>query len=232
MIPSFRTSGTTGAPKPYTLTDAQIAARVADLARVRPPRWVDLASYYNDFADRPRAGVYRDRLWAQEKGATLYRPLATFAATVDQFITNNVQGIFGPPLGLKRIADEMVVRKTTYRPLMVVSSGQIMTPEVSRAIRAGLGDALWTIYSSGESGSISMATAAEAEATLGCVGMPFAGVEVQIVEGEIQVKTPIMIAAYDDPKDTAAKFTADGWFRTGDKGSLAADGSLMWEGRL
>ena len=223
----FTSSGTTGKPKAYTLTAAQIAARVADMARVRPPGWANLTSIYNDYAARP--GVQRDTAWMAEKGGKLFRPLATFEATVQQFIDNNIQGIFGPAPGLARFA--AALEKSSYRPQMVVSSTAVLTAALSKTIQAGMGPNLWTVYSVGECGTIAMATAAQAEAVPGCVGKPIAGVQVQIVAGEIQVKTPIMIAKYDNPADTT-KLIVNGWLLTGDKGSLAADGTLIYEGRM
>ena len=227
-MPTLQTSGTTGSPKSYVLTDAMIAARVKDIARVRPPGWADLTSLYNDYGARP--GVLRDTAWMQARSGKLFRPLATFAETVEQFKANNIQGVFGPAPGLVRFATAL--QGSGYKPLIIASSTATLTEDMSRAIRAGFGcDNLWNIYSVGECGTIAMATAAQVEATPGCVGKVCEGVELRIEGGEIQVKTPIMVKEYVDPKMTAAKFV-DGWFRTGDKGSMAQDGTLIYEGRL
>ncbi len=46
-------------------------------------------------------------------------------------------------------------------------------------------------------------------------------------EGELHVRGPWVAGAYyDNPAATAAQFTADGWFRTGDIATLDADGYL------
>jgi len=63
---------------------------------------------------------------------------------------------------------------------------------------------------------------------------PHEGVEIRISEEkEIQVKGwNVMRGYYNNPGATAQAFTADGWLRTGDLGSLTADGRLRMTGRL
>jgi fatty-acyl-CoA synthase len=62
---------------------------------------------------------------------------------------------------------------------------------------------------------------------------PHEGVELRIVEGEIQVRGWSVMRGYcNNPEATAKAFTADGWLRTGDLGSLTADGRLRMTGRL
>ena len=51
-------------------------------------------------------------------------------------------------------------------------------------------------------------------------------------EGEILLKGPSVFQRYhNDPEATAACFTEDGWFRTGDLGSLDRDGYVSITGR-
>ncbi len=62
---------------------------------------------------------------------------------------------------------------------------------------------------------------------------PLDGVEVRIQDGEIQVRGwSVMRGYYNNPEQTAKAFTADGWLRTGDLGSLNEDGRLRMVGRL
>lgn len=69
----------------------------------------------------------------------------------------------------------------------------------------------------------------------GSVGLPYAGVESRIEPetGEILMRSPaLMQSYYREPEQTAAAFTADGWLRTGDKGSIDASGALHITGRV
>jgi cyclohexanecarboxylate-CoA ligase len=72
-------------------------------------------------------------------------------------------------------------------------------------------------------------------------GKPIPGNEVRIVddsavlpvgaEGEIQVRGAAVCRGYTDPSLDADAFTADGWFRTGDRGLLRPDGHVEVTGR-
>jgi len=66
-------------------------------------------------------------------------------------------------------------------------------------------------------------------AKLGSVGKVIEGVEVRIAEdGEILCKGPnVMAGYYNDPELTESVFDAEGWFHTGDIGSLEENGFLM-----
>lgn len=72
----------------------------------------------------------------------------------------------------------------------------------------------------------------------GTVGIPAPGVDVRIAEpdeqgeGEIEVKGPnVMTGYYELPEETAARFTEDGWFRTGDLGKFEFKRFLKITGR-
>jgi long-chain acyl-CoA synthetase len=60
------------------------------------------------------------------------------------------------------------------------------------------------------------------------VGKPLRRVEIMLAEdGEILAKGPNVFSAYyKDPEATAAAFTADGWFKTGDVGAFTEEGFL------
>ena len=81
-------------------------------------------------------------------------------------------------------------------------------------------------------------TYGSSETAGGCVydGRPLDGVGVRIVEGRVEVSGPMLADGYlDDPGRTADAFATepDGtrWYRTGDLGDLAHDGTLRISGR-
>jgi long-chain acyl-CoA synthetase len=68
---------------------------------------------------------------------------------------------------------------------------------------------------------------------LGCVGWPPKPVEMRIADdGEIQFRGPTLFKGYwNNPEATAAAFTHDGWYKSGDLGQLDDQGRLHLHGR-
>jgi long-chain acyl-CoA synthetase len=65
-------------------------------------------------------------------------------------------------------------------------------------------------------------------ARLGSVGRPVPGVEVRVVEGEVHVRGAQVSGEY---LGQGSQRDADGWLRTGDRGSVDADGYVFVHGR-
>ncbi len=69
----------------------------------------------------------------------------------------------------------------------------------------------------------------------GTVGPTYPGVEHRLdpATGEIQMRSQaLMLGYYKEPEKTAEVFTPDGWLKTGDKGSIDAQGLLRITGRV
>jgi acyl-CoA synthetase (AMP-forming)/AMP-acid ligase II len=83
------------------------------------------------------------------------------------------------------------------------------------------------------------------EVRTGTVGLPIPGLELRIADpesaeelapdtpGEIQLRGPLLFDGYyKDEEKTRAAFLAGGWMRTGDLGSVDADGRARYLGRI
>jgi O-succinylbenzoic acid--CoA ligase len=62
-------------------------------------------------------------------------------------------------------------------------------------------------------------------------GAPLPGIEIRIVEDEIQIRGPVLMDGYLVEDRSEEPFTSDGWLRTGDLGCFLPDGQLLVRGR-
>jgi long-chain acyl-CoA synthetase len=130
----------------------------------------------------------------------------------------------------ERIADRLVFAKVKQRLggrlRMAVSGAAPLSLDVLEFFNS-LGILVVEGYGLTETSS-SLSVNQEDNYKLGTVGPPVADCQVKLDEdGEILVKSPTVFAGYyKDPEATAAAFTEDGWFRTGDVGELDDDGFL------
>ncbi len=69
------------------------------------------------------------------------------------------------------------------------------------------------------------------ERRAGSVGLPLPGISVKVVDGELFVKGPNVFARYWGREEATRLAFVDGWFRTGDIGSIAEDGYVTLAGR-
>jgi long-chain acyl-CoA synthetase len=111
-----------------------------------------------------------------------------------------------------------------------VSSGAFLPPALQQAWE-DLGVIVIQGYGSTETGFGTCTT--REDHGLGTVGRPMPPVELRLADdGEIQFRGPTIFKGYwHDPEATAAAFTADGWYRTGDIGRLDDAGRLVLMGR-
>jgi long-subunit acyl-CoA synthetase (AMP-forming) len=139
--------------------------------------------------------------------------------------------LLGIPL-LGRIVAKKVLKGLGLDAVRQAGSGSApLPPELIRWYRR-LGLKLFEGYGMTEDNSYSHSSN-EQFAEPGYVGVAQPGVQVRISpEGEIQIKSPGQFSGYyKQPELTAESFTEDGFFRTGDRGELRADGLLKITGR-
>jgi non-ribosomal peptide synthetase component E (peptide arylation enzyme) len=127
----------------------------------------------------------------------------------------------------------------------VILSGAAVPPELAATIETALGRGkvlqLWGMTELQAGAFTRLDDASEVRTRT--AGRPAPGNELRIVReddsrappgeiGELEMRGCSLFAGYfDNPQATAAAFTADGWFRTGDLASLDAQGNLRIAGR-
>ncbi len=134
-------------------------------------------------------------------------------------------------LGLKhKIADKLIFSKMRAalggRIRLLVSGGAAL-PEELALIYIGAGLPIVQGYGLTETSPVITAGIAE-DNRVGTVGKAIGNVEVRIAtDGEIESRGPnVMQGYYNKREETRAVFTDDGWFKTGDIGTLDEDGFL------
>ena len=112
--------------------------------------------------------------------------------------------------------------------------GSSVTPAFVHRARDAFGCTVKRAYGSTEAPTVTTCTNDDdPERMADTDGHPFSPTQIRVDEhGEIQVFGPEVTIGYLDPAHTAAAFTPDGWFRTGDLGHIDADGWLTVIGRL
>lgn len=125
---------------------------------------------------------------------------------------------------------------------LVVSGGEPLPDAIARGFRERFGVELLEGYGLTETSPVLSLNAPKCHKR-GTVGRPLKNVEVRIIgadsaempigdEGEITVRGPnVMLGYHNRPSETAAVLNADGWFATGDLGTIDADGFLRITGR-
>jgi long-chain acyl-CoA synthetase len=139
--------------------------------------------------------------------------------------------LLGIPI-LGRIVAKKVLKGLGLDQVRTASSGSAPIPPDLITWYRRLGLKLYEGYGMTEDNSFSHASNEQFNEP-GCVGVAMPGVQVRVSdEGEILIKSPGQFSGYyKQPELTAASFTEDGFFRTGDLGELRPNGLLKITGR-
>jgi len=151
-------------------------------------------------------------------------------------VVTHAQGI------LDNIADRDIAqpRLPQLKSLQITSSP--ITEKMRRKLKSFLSPNLLVRYSTNETGRLTWADPAMQEKYPNCVGIPFKGVSVEVVDdndepcaagvrGNIRVKAAGMFANYlGDDQETERAFRS-GWYYPGDVGEINEDGVLIFHGR-
>jgi long-chain acyl-CoA synthetase len=129
-----------------------------------------------------------------------------------------------------KIADKLVFSKIKARLggrfQFAISGGAPLAPEIAQFFW-GAGVQIYEGYGLTETSPVLTCNRPE-DYRIGTVGRPVPGVTIALADdGEVLVKGPNVMEGYwKKPEETDKVFDADGWFKTGDIGTVDADGFL------
>lgn len=250
------TSGSTGKPKGVmhsfermTKATEQIVSRISLAGGDRAMSYLPLAHIFERaYIECGSLMVGAAQIFFAEDLSTfladLKRARPTVFLSVPRLWLKFQQGVFSkmPPGRLefllkipivKGIIGKKVLTGLGLENVRLAGSGSAPIPGELIAWYRRLGLNLLEGYAMTEDFAVSHLSTAELNAP-GYVGVPYPAVEVKISEeGEILIKSPgQMVGYYKQPELDAEVFTADGFFRTGDKGERQPNGLLRINGRV
>ncbi|MEV0184656.1 fatty acid--CoA ligase family protein [Streptomyces sp. NPDC050625] len=180
------------------------------------------------------------RVW-RTTGAHLYAESGFhLRGTLTRLATEGITSLDGVPTMYRMLANEAARDGESARLLAALRirgcGGDVMTPALYDDFLAVTGAPLHDGYGLSEAGP-NVALNAPGDVRPGTVGRLLDGVRARIAgpRREIEIASPGLMLGYLDPVtgglDRGA-FTADGWLRTGDTGTVTADGRLTVGGRI
>jgi acyl-CoA synthetase (AMP-forming)/AMP-acid ligase II len=235
------TSGTTGRPKGVPLTHRQLAVSVR--SAMAAWRWSGddvLAHALPLYHQHGLGGVHA----ALIAGGTVHvRSRFGPADLVRTIADTRASALFAVPTIYQALVDPDVVTAGAFAGLRLAVCGSApLSPALAERLAAVLGRVPLIRYGTTETG---LDVSNPLDHPHGdTVGVPLPGVLARIAgaggeadpgaDGEIQLRGPQVFAGYwHDQAATAAAFTPDGWFRTGDIGAVdPATGHLRIRGRI
>jgi fatty-acyl-CoA synthase len=242
----FATSGTTSAPKFALHRQGRIARHAGRVAAA----FGFTAPDAHLFQAVPFCGIWGFSQWvatvAGGASATL-TPLFDPREAGELIRTRQITHLSGPDDLLKRLLDAFPEEKPfpTVREALFASFNPTLVNFVEEADRRGLR----TVNGFGMSEIFSFFSRQKAEETAavrklpgGFPLSPTTQVRVRDIEGDellppgavgrLEIRSDTMFTEYfNDPDESAAAFTEDGFFRTGDLAAMEADGSFRLKGR-
>ena len=236
------TSGTTGPPKGAVISQRAIAAGLDGLADAWGTTPDDTLAHglplfhvhglILGMLGPLRAGA---RVWHTGRPSPeRYGAAASAGATM----------FYGVPTVWSRVAADPEAAAALRSARVLVSGSAPLPVPVFEQLRAGCGHAAIERYGMTET-LITLSTRHDGERRPGWVGMPIAGVESRLVDedgqpaahdgdtvGGLEVRGTTLFSGYlGQPERTAAEYTADGWWRTGDVAVIGPDGFHRIVGR-
>ncbi|MFJ6052561.1 AMP-binding protein [Streptomyces sp. NPDC092307] len=229
------TSGTTGVPKGVVLSRAAIVADLDALAGAW--EWGPQDVLVHGLPLFHVHGLVLGVLGALRTGSRL---LHTGRPTPEAYAAAAAAGgslFFGVPTVWSRIAAAPEAATALAGARLLVSGSAALPTPVFRDLERSTGHRVVERYGMTET-LITISGRAGGQVAPGTVGTALEGIATRLVTeagaeiGELQVKGPTLFSGYlGRPDATAAAYTEDGWFRTGDIAAVDGEGVHRIVGR-
>ena len=240
----FFTSGTTAHPKGTLHTDRTVAAAAHRLNRrfettatdrnalVFPVTHIGGISWLMGGLLDGYRQIMVETFRPEDSCAVLRREGVTIAGS-------------GPAFWMVYVAEQRRCRDEKAFPQLraLVGGGAAKPPTLNAEVAEVLGVPLVTGYGSSECPGVAHSGVSDSEAVRLADGYALDDCAIRIIDaagavllpgkaGEIVVRGPMLFRGYLDPADNEGAFDDDGWFRTGDVGTLDEHGVLRVTGRV
>ncbi|MFD4431236.1 acyl-CoA synthetase, partial [Nocardia sp. NPDC058497] len=233
------TSGTTGAPKGVMLSRGAIAAGLDALAEAWDWTWKD--TLVHGLPLFHVHGLILGLLGPLRVGSPV---IHTGKPTPEAYVAAGGSLYFGVPTVWSRVVEQPELARQLGKARLLVSGSAPLPVPVFEKLAELTGQPPVERYGMSET-MITLSTRADGERRPGWVGTPVGGVQTRLCDesgapvphdgesiGALQVRGPMLFDGYlNRPEATAADWTEDGWFRTGDVAVIDTDGFHRIVGR-
>jgi len=233
------TSGTTGEPKGAMLSHQYILNSVESLCQTIPIDDTDISFSYLPgchVAERI-SGIYNRlssgaAVYFVDDLAKLYAYMVEVKPTVFASLPRFFEKIYAKVVSENgKDVDAQTLKDAFGGRVRLLTSGGAPLPEEIADFFAR--NDLPILQAYGLTENVCVAFNRADDFKFGTVGKPMSMCDIKIADdGEILVKSPMMFSGYyKEPEKTAEMFDENGWLKTGDLGSIDADGFLKIVGR-
>jgi malonyl-CoA/methylmalonyl-CoA synthetase len=240
------TSGTTGPPKGVVLPRRAVRANLDALAEAW--QWTGRDVLVHALPLFHVHGLILGILGPLRLGGTVHHLGKFSSPAVADELAGPATMLFGVPTMYHRLAEDAErdpeIAKAVGRARLLVSGSAALPAVEHERITRLTGQQVVERYGMSET-IMNCGVRADGDRRPGYVGLPFAGVELKLVDeygrdievsddetvGEILVRGSNLFTGYLNRPDATAATFVDGWFRTGDIATRAPDGYLRIVGR-
>ncbi|TDQ05800.1 acyl-CoA synthetase [Labedaea rhizosphaerae] len=240
------TSGTTGPPKGVLLPRRAVAASLDALAEIWD--WTDADTVVHGLPLFHVHGLILGVLGPIRRGGAVHHVGKFSSRAIAAGLVEGATMVFGVPTMYSRLVADAEADKGLAGVLanarVLVSGSAALPKTVHERIAAATGQQVVERYGLTET-LMNCGIRLAGERRPGTVGPPLPGVELRLVDdagavvearddetvGEIEVRGDNLFLGYLNRPDATAQAMHDGWFRTGDMATVAADGYVRIVGR-